>query len=57
MKKGNCSECDKPLFDQNKDEKSELCDDCLIDCDHMCTSNCRREGCNCNCGEFHRISN
>ena len=22
-------------------------------CDHMCTSNCRREGCNCLCGEFH----
>jgi len=22
-------------------------------CDHMCTSNCRHEGCNCSCGEFH----
>ena len=22
-------------------------------CDHSCTSNCRREGCNCECGEFH----
>lgn len=22
-------------------------------CDHMCTSDCRREGCNCLCGEFH----
>ena len=22
-------------------------------CDHMCTSNCRREGCNCGCGEYH----
>lgn len=22
-------------------------------CDHVCTSNCRREGCNCECGEFH----
>lgn len=22
-------------------------------CDHNCTSNCRREGCNCLCGEFH----
>ena len=22
-------------------------------CDHNCTSDCRREGCNCLCGEFH----
>ncbi len=22
-------------------------------CDHSCTSDCRREGCNCPCGEFH----
>ncbi len=22
-------------------------------CDHICTSNCRREGCNCDCGEYH----
>ena len=22
-------------------------------CDHLCTSNCRREGCNCECGEYH----
>lgn len=22
-------------------------------CDHSCTSNCRRVGCNCGCGEFH----
>ena len=22
-------------------------------CDHNCTSNCRREGCNCACGEYH----
>ena len=23
------------------------------ECDHVCTSDCRREGCNCKCGEFH----
>ncbi len=23
------------------------------DCIHECTSNCRREGCNCECGEWH----
>lgn len=22
-------------------------------CKHVCKSNCRREGCNCLCGEFH----
>ena len=22
-------------------------------CFHACTSNCRREGCNCECGEYH----
>lgn len=28
MKKGNCIECDKPLFDQNKDEFGDFCDEC-----------------------------
>lgn len=23
------------------------------DCDHVCSGNCRRNGCNCECGEFH----
>lgn len=23
------------------------------DCDHVCTSDCRREGCECLCGEYH----
>ena len=23
------------------------------DCGHNCTSNCRRNGCNCLCGEYH----
>lgn len=22
-------------------------------CDHMCSGNCRRDGCNCACGEWH----
>lgn len=22
-------------------------------CEHDCTSDCRKEGCNCDCGEFH----
>ena len=29
MKKGSCIECDKPLFDQNPDEESQHCDECL----------------------------
>ena len=24
-----------------------------VECDHVCTSNCRRNGCNCECGEYH----
>ena len=24
-----------------------------IQCDHQCTGNCRRVGCNCECGEWH----
>ena len=24
-----------------------------LNCDHRCSSNCRREGCNCACGEYH----
>lgn len=25
-----------------------------LPCDHVCTSKCRRTGCNCECGEFHK---
>lgn len=25
----------------------------MTPCNHECTANCRRVGCNCNCGEFH----
>lgn len=31
------------------DEEKEIIDNC----NHICTSNCRRNGCNCDCGEFH----
>lgn len=24
-----------------------------LNCTHACSSNCRKEGCNCRCGEFH----
>lgn len=26
-------------------------------CGHQCTSDCRREGCHCVCGEFHLATN
>jgi hypothetical protein len=26
----------------------------IIACDHVCSGNCRRTGCNCGCGEFHQ---
>ena len=24
-----------------------------FDCEHLCSGNCRRVGCNCECGEWH----
>ena len=24
-----------------------------LECKHSCTSNCRKNGCRCSCGEFH----
>ena len=24
-----------------------------LNCNHSCTSNCRKKGCNCVCGEYH----
>ena len=24
-----------------------------LECDHQCSSNCRKEGCNCACGNCH----
>ena len=24
-----------------------------LECSHSCSSNCRNNGCNCSCGEFH----
>lgn len=34
-----------------KDKKAEVDED--EDCEHECTSSCRREGCNCKCGNTH----
>jgi hypothetical protein len=27
-----------------------------VGCEHVCLGNCRRVGCNCQCGEFHQES-
>lgn len=27
-----------------------------FNCDHQCSSNCRKSGCHCECGEFHKHS-
>lgn len=33
MKHGECTECGKPLFDQNPDEIRQLCDECAAELD------------------------
>lgn len=34
--------------------RGEKCQELIDNCSHICTSNCRRSGCNCDCGgEFH----
>ena len=40
---------DKPY----EDEKKTVVKTALCTCNHECTSNCRRSGCNCQCGEYH----
>lgn len=41
--------------DEEKDvaEAAEILRELIQECGHVCTSNCRREGCNCECGEYH----
>lgn len=39
-------------------ENERACNECYAEiqqCEHQCTGNCRREGCNCACGEFHKV--
>lgn len=38
-------------------EGERACNECykeMVQCGHQCTGNCRRVGCNCACGEFHK---
>jgi hypothetical protein len=41
---------DDPL---DSEEPIKVIEDPVNYCDHMCTSECRRSGCNCECGEYH----
>ena len=46
----------QPLEEKDRPTEEELqakVDQMIADCGHDCTSNCRRNGCNCECGEFH----
>ncbi len=29
----------------------------MENCEHICSGNCRRVGCNCECGEYHGVEN
>jgi len=29
----------------------------MENCNHICSGNCRRVGCNCDCGEWHKEGN
>ena len=40
----------------NKVFKTSLENDEKNECYHQCTSNCRRVGCNCECGEWHELN-
>lgn len=43
----------KKKLQRNKKVEIAVEEDEDTECDHECTSNCRRNGCNCNCGEYH----
>ena len=34
-------------------EAAEVLQELIQECDHICSGNCRRNGCNCACGEWH----
>ncbi len=35
------------------EEAQKVFDEEVGECDHECTGDCRRHGCNCSCGEYH----
>lgn len=55
MKEDKCDSCGEIIAETYNKSTTfcELCIGVFANCDHDCTSNCRREGCNCDCGEYH----
>lgn len=49
----NCQYYGIPPYWGSNEELKKRIDDMYPKCFHSCTSNCRREGCNCKCGEYH----
>ena len=57
-----CYRCDETLFGSftMDDNGGYVCQNCEEgeekekNCDHICSGNCRRVGCNCECGEWHK---
>lgn len=42
---------DREIEKATKELKEQI--ENVLDCEHQCTSECRRSGCNCACGEYH----
>ncbi len=42
------------VFGQDWENDAEEYVKDVRECDHMCSGNCRRVGCNCACGEWHK---
>lgn len=54
-----CEDCDgakitEGIDKENDAKKVKVECQCEASCHHHCSSNCRRVGCNCECGEWHR---
>lgn len=44
------------IINEFEKEKSEgAFDESEVECGHICSGDCRREGCNCECGEWHEV--
>lgn len=55
MNPTTCKTCGETIengFETNSvnSDYCQTCKDIIKSCEHNCTSNCRREGCNCECG-------
>jgi len=50
-------ECLNNMSEPNREEELAVAQERFASwvnsCDHLCSGNCRREGCECQCGEWH----